>query len=227
MKKIFSITLALMLLLTACGAEPTATESTTAPTEGEAPIVNHSGKTFSCDLTAHGTVAADPAPVDSNSFTLCGKTYTMPIPVSQLIADGWKQGSGGSMTFTPGQKMTMIGYYLTAPDGSKIDLLAVYNDTDQTQTLEGTVIVSLRLHDNNVKSPTQLTIPGGICLASTAADVLEAFGRPDSTSLFKEYNNGEDVLFYGWPGDLPLEYQFNFTENGQLYNIDVEYVIDK
>lgn len=224
MKRILCTILALLLLLTACGSQPPV--STEGTTTGDDSIVNHSGKVFSCDLSVHGTVAADPAPVDSNSFTLFGKTYPMPIPVSALIADGWKQGSGGSMTFQPDQRMQMVGYYMTAPDGSKIDLLAVYNDTDQPQTLDGTVIVSLRIHDNNVKSPTQLTIPGGICLASTAADVLEAFGRPDSTSLFKKYNNGEDVLYYGFPGDQKLEYQFNFTENGQLYNIDVEYTVE-
>lgn len=222
MKKLLCITLALMLLLTACGTEPN--DETTAPA-GDGPIINHSGKEFSCDLTVHGSVAAVPVPVDSNSFTLYGKTYAMPIPVSELLADDWRLGSSGSMTFQPDQRMQMVGYYMTAPDGSRIDLLAVYNDTDQPQTLEGTVIVSLRLHDNDIKSPIQVTIPGGICLASTAADVLDAFGRPDSTSIFKKYNNGEDVLYYGHPGDLPLEYQFYFTENGQLYNIDVEYTI--
>lgn len=239
MKRLFCAALTLLLLLTACGEAPTeapgteasseaGTEATTAPTIApeDMPIINWSGTQFTSGLTKRGQVMTDAAPVDSNSFSLCGKTYAMPIRISDLIADGWKCSAGDSIKFEAKTRTQLIGYTLTAPDGSRLDAKAIYNDSEEALPMSQTLLVSFWIHDDKVKDTTQLVIPGGICPASTAADVVTVFGRPDSTSVFREHNNGEDTLYYGHPGDLPLEYQFSFDKNGQLYNIDVEYVVE-
>lgn len=230
MKRLILVTLALLLLLTACGTEPagtTGTEATTAPTLApeDLPIINWSGTQFSPPLTQRGTVAEDAAPVDSARFSLCGKTYTMPIRISDLIADGWESSASDTLRFKAKTRTQLIGYTLTAPDGSKIDALAIYNDSDEPLPMEQTLLVSFWINDQKVKDGTKLVLPGGICPDSTAADVVSVFGHPDIASPFREHNNGDDTLYYGYPGDLPLEYQFSFDEYGRLYNIDVEYII--
>lgn len=231
MKRLICATLTLLLLLTACGgapAETTGTEATTAPTVApeDMPIINWSGTQFTPPLTRHGQVAEDAAPVDSSTFSLCGKTYTMPIRISDLIADGWKSSASDTIKFKAKTRTQLIGYTLTAPDGSQLDAKAIYNDSDQDLPMDQTLLVSFWINDQKVKDGSKLVIPGGICPDSTAADVVTLYGRPDATSLFREHNNGENTLYYGYPGDLPLEYQFSFDKYGRLYNIDVEYVVD-
>lgn len=181
-------------------------------------LVNKDGKVFSPDLTKSG-VTSKKIPLNSNQIELCGKTYTMPVRVSDLIADGWKLTSNNFKNeFKPKTKTSLVSFSMQNDAGAYISLGEAYNDTDTMQKLENCWLTEFYVDYLNADTTqVDFIFPGGIVKGSTAKDVVSVYGDPNNSKLFTKHSyNLEKQLSYNEHKDSGMSFSYVFEDNGLL-----------
>ena len=196
MKKVLSIVLALVLcaaMLVGCG--------------GDKPAGSGS---------SGGSGADTKADIGSNAIVLDGKEYTLPVAVSDLLADGWSidedklaieyeagalEDEGGSIA-------------VRKSDSDKFFVRSVYNpDTEAAKPLSECQIAAIQI-TFSVAKDTTLLLPGGATEKSTYDEVLEAYGDPEAATEFAGGRKDEDSLAYDKQNASGYSFNFGFEEDG-------------
>ena len=198
--------------------ETTAVETTAGETtEIIKELVNKDGKKFTADLTTEGVTAK--MDLGSKSVKLCGKTYTMPLKLKDLTADGWELTSiNFKNEFKPQVVTNLASFSMKNADGVFLELNEAYNDTKTTQKLEDCLITSISFSNlSNDSSKSSFIFPGGITEDSTAGDIVKVYGNPNDSKIFEGYSyNLETQLTYTKHKDSGLTLTYTFDDDGQL-----------
>lgn len=217
MKKLLLIFLAMLMIVgfAGCSYDQTSEE---VDTELLSPvsIVNKDGITFIPDTTRKGSVAQKE--LNSPEVELCGKAYTLPIRISDLINDGWEIGiSGFKNEFQPRSKTSLISFTMKK-DGAILCLGEAFNDTEEIQKLEDCLLTEFYLESlNGTANGIDFVFPGGIIRESTARDVIDVYGDPNNSEIFEEYSyNIERQLAYNKHSETKLNFIYTFDKDGTL-----------
>ena len=227
MKKLLAILMAIMLVAGFAGCSDDKTE-TKAPAEKPAEVkeekkfevkevVSKDGKEFTPDITTEGKL--ETKTLSDETIELCGKTYTMPVKVSDLMNDGWALGAiEFKNEFKPKMKTTLASFSMKNAEGAYISLGAIYNDTDEVQKLEDCLLIDFNMsYLNSEATKVDFVFPGGVTKGTTAHDVLSVYGDPNDSELFTGHSyNLEKQLTYTEHKDTGLSFSYSFEEDGVL-----------
>lgn len=165
---------------------------------------------------------SDALPDDWKSFALQinDKVYTLPLPLSVFLKDGWKTDEESSGLMLPGADEPYESYSsqsirLTNEQGQRINV-TVYNTTEQTIGISHCTVGSIyAIYGNLDFAGTQLRLPGGLMPGwSTWDDVLEQYGQPDER--FEGYS-----LTYRADSPSSAYWNLYFDESGYLDEVMV------
>ena len=205
---------------------PAAEPPTTLPLDRiRAPEDPESGRTFAVDLTNVGTLRTDAPALGSFAFMLNGKTYTLPVTGRYFMNEGFSHDlSAKDNSFQAGKVTSIIGnvYMKTVIDGKEETCFAVRflkNTAGTDQGLENCLIVGIELR---ASSAADWVLPGGVCRDSTAANVLQLHGMPDSPAapFTAEASFNEFGLTYQTPESLRVQYYFD--EDGSISRVCID-----
>lgn len=256
MKKIFCILSSALLLLSlvACSNEADSSHSnienpTTAATENldisaattpstEPPASTTvsdptSGTVLNVDLTVRGEIKEDAPNIHANQLILEGNSVEMPIPISALNDMGWtlpeaKYNVLKDRLLKPQRTTTFVSADLKDEDGNSITLQRVYNSFSEEKHFGDCALSEFLLWDHNINDTFDgIILPGGICMNSTAADVIAVFGKPENNPYFARVSVSESGISYYDHIDTNVSYVFSFHDadagqrNGQIYCLHI------
>lgn len=133
----------------------------------------------------------------SGNFELAGKVYHMPVPVDELLSDGW------TFTSKPSSVPAGSGQYADlVKDGKKV-AITLQNDGDYETIPENTIVRSITVY---AEYPDQadLVLAGGFKLGMTEDNLKEIIGQDVN---FSSYNK---TIQYSWSNRKP-NYGFTIT----------------
>ncbi|MBR5498395.1 MAG: hypothetical protein IKV76_10495 [Clostridia bacterium] len=197
------------------------------PTDSNGKIVNDDGETFNVDTNTKGTINTDAEGIDSNKFILNDVTYELPFASAELFNNGYYISENLSFEdeFDANAATNLISFNLSHNNKtSYITLTQVYNDSDSFKTLKECTVSAFDIDFYYVHEDDNFVIPGGITKESTAANILEIFGDPNTTTEFENGYNLDDQLTYNNHKTSNISYSFTFNENGTLYSIHIDYL---
>ena len=156
----------------------------------------------------------------SFSIEICDKVYSVPLPLSDFLNDGWVledeyvgyqlQGAG-----EPYEEYDEVAVDLTNEDGKEITV-RVCNATDKAVNIsEGTVGQIYVTYANLDFTGADLQIPGGLMLGwSTRVDVKSAYGSPSENldELAYKYEDEDSATSF---------YRLGFSDEGFLHDIQI------
>ena len=254
MRKILCILLSTLFLLSlaACGSKansapdgntnpPTEAtentdipETTTPPTEVPATKTisdPENGTVLNVDLTVRGEIKANAPDIHSNQFILEEYSVEMPIPIATLKELGWafpeaKYNALKDQLLKPERTTTFVSADLKDEDGNIIVLQRVYNSSPEEKPFDDCALSEFLLYDYNFNDTFGgITLPGGICMNSTAADVIAVFGEPENNPYFARVSVSESNISYYDHCDTDISYSFSFhntdQKNGQIYCVHI------
>lgn len=156
----------------------------------------------------------------SFSIQICGKAYSLPLPLSDLLTDGWMvedeyadhQLRGAD---EPYEEYDEVGVDLTNAEGKRISV-QVSNTTEKTIDIqEGTVGRIYVVYGNLDFAGADLQITGGLMLGwSTKTDVEADYGKPDEDLAGNEYEYIDEDCETSF-------YRLGFSEEGVLEDISI------
>ena len=248
MKRILAMLLAItmLFLLVACGEKEnnenadgnattnqtqSAENKDTETTDGESSagkIVNDDGEEFTADVSAPGKLKEGAESLNSNKFELAGTTYTFPIKMSELFDNGWDLSKGYEYQteFDANTKTNLVSYYLIHESGMRIHLDQMTNDSAEKKDIKECLLTGFSIQTYDLKTESDYTLPGGIVPMSNAANVIEAFGNPNTTTEFTGYSyNLEEQLTYAKHASSNISYSFSFNEDGTIYAVHIDYEV--
>lgn len=234
--RLFSLIIALLMVLTmfaACDStEATPTTNDDVDADITSVIVNDDGKTinadkdeFTVDVSNSGELKEGAEPISSNKFELAGTTYTFPIKMSELFNNGWSLSKGFKYQteFDANSKTNLVSYYLVHESGAEIMLEQMTNDSSEKKDIKDCTLTAFGINSYS-SSDFKFVLPGGIIPTSTAANVLDVFGDPNTTTEFAGYSyNLEEQLTYEKHISSNISYSFAFNEDGSFYSIGIDY----
>ncbi len=203
-------------------------EETTIQTDTNNKIVNDDGEEFIVDISNYGKVKEDAAAISDNKFELAGTTYTFPIKMSELFDNGWKLSDGYEYQteFDANTQTNLISYYLVHESGLKIILEQMTNDSAEKKDIKECTLTRFCLDTYYLETDSDFVLPGGIVPASTAANILEVFGNPNTSTDFTGYSfNLDDQLTYSKHPTSNISYSFAFNDDGTLYSVHIDYAV--
>lgn len=248
MKKIliYFLSTILLLLMTACGKENSTTnfenstnttqsqifENTDAANTESEPIankiVNDDGEEFTADVSNPGKLREGADPLSSTKFELAGTSYTFPIKMSALFDNGWELSKGYEYQteFDANTKTNLVSYYLVHESGMEIHLDQMTNDSAEKKDIKECTLTGFSIHTYNLVAESDYALPGGIVPMSTAKNVIDVFGNPNTTTEFAGYSyNLEEQLTYAKHVSSNIRYSFSFNEDGTIYAVHIDYEV--
>ena len=182
--------------------------------------------TLMLSLTVLSGCGKSTAPISANTVNIDGKEYTFPIAVSDLLNDGWTIAEDKlAAEYEPGYEIEGGSTAVKKSDTDKFFIRGVYNDSDETKTLEDCIISGIQA-TFSVADDLKLGLVCGVSEKSTYDEVLKAFGDPENTTTFKRGRKDEKSLAYDVQNDSKLNYNFNFEEDGTPSSFIVEVSVD-
>ena len=164
--------------------------------------------------TPEGEATASVPEITSNVLVIDGKEYTLPVAVSDLLADGWtiaedklaEEYEAGAIEEEGG------GTAIKKSDSDKFFIRGVKNpDAESAQPLSECEITAVQF-SFSVAADTTLTLPGGVTEKSTYDEVLELYGDPEATTDFASGRKPENALAYDKQNESGYSYYFNFED---------------
>lgn len=189
-------------------------------------IVNESGEEFTVDVSVMGDVKKGAPSISSNEIELAGTTYTFPIKMSELFNNGWelKKGYEYDREFDANSRTSLISYYLVHESGMEIELRQILNDSSENKDIKDCKLIEVNLLTYDLATRSDYVLPGGIVPTSTAANVLNVYGDPNTTTTFSQYSYSIGTqLIYGKHPSSGITYFFHFKEDGTIYSVGMEY----
>ena len=242
MKKVIALLLAVCMLavtLAGCGAKdstagneiPTQTDKTQdktdttisepsiSPTEVaiDKIVDPEDGTTLDVDLTVRGEIKSNAPAMNSDEFILEGTTMQLPFAGSVLTNQGWhfpEYTSAIDTVIDPNSTTNLISFSVYDTDGNEMLLYQAVNDSDSAKPVLECQISSFAADTLSLNETFgDLILPGGICIYSTAADVIEIFGTPENNSDFESVYVYESGIYYVENKVSGLCYYFSFYDS--------------
>lgn len=184
-------------------------------------IINDDGEEFIVDTSVKGSIKTGAESIDSNKVIINGVTYEIPCMTSELFNNGFYLSDNMTFEneFDANASTNLISFDLYNDEGNFIDLSQIYNNSDSTKTLEECLLTELRIDVDEITyadAAFDFVLPGGITKDSTAADILEIYGNPNSSDVFKNGYNLEHQLTYNNHNSSHMSYSFCFNDDGTL-----------
>lgn len=230
MKKIFSLLLVFVMVLSlcACGggaskediAEPETNVAT--PSEDEAPFQ------VQTELTGDNTLVIE------------GKQYALPMSVKAFMEAGWNDTYNHMDEKIDVDKGKQYPSFALDKNGEeKISGIGVYNHTDKEIAIEQGTLISLKLvgvPDDSRLTQCSFALPTGITEKSTYDDVLAAYGTKNESENYRiaddfeaKSKNAENFKKYGFtvlcntkdPEVDPYNYYFAFHADKTIKYVEV------
>ncbi len=196
--------------------EPTsAKQEATLPKEENAKIADpEDGTVLNVDIAARGEIKSNAPAMGSGEFILEGKTMQMPLSGAALANEGWHfsdNNTAKDAKLKPNTKTNLISFYIYDADGNEMMLEEAVNNSDTEKTVLECDITKFSIDLFGLSDTfADLILPGGICLYSKAADVIEVFGMPENNSNFESVEVYEDGIRYVEHKESGLCYYFSF-----------------
>lgn len=203
-------------------------EGTTNPSKPEVSVDEKiedpdDGTVLDVDLTKRGQIKSGPD-MSANEFVLDGITLELPFAASKLFDKGWhfsENSTAAEELLDPNTTTNLVSFYLYNSDGSSIMLEQAVNDSDTAKPVGECDISAIGIHTYELTEAFgDLILPGGICLYSTAADVVSVYGTPENNEYFESVTVSEHGIGYIDHKDTGLSYSFHFYDSedydGQL-----------
>lgn len=152
--------------------------------------------------------------IRSGEFVLDGKLYSFPMDLSDWIDNGWHVSNSydnkDEFELEPGAESTEFELF---NENDAYVRVCVYNNSNENAAIENCMVSSLYMS----LSEFNVVFPGGMYGHSKPAEILEAYGEPDTT------DDSESNL---------LDVYYDFTSEGgwgcqvNLHVFDNDYTID-
>lgn len=239
MKKVVTLLLAVCMLavtLAGCGAKdstaenymPSQTDKTLDETATKMPESSSSssevtvnkivdpedGTILDVDLNVRGEIKSNAPAMNSGEFILEGTAMQIPFAGSVLSDKGWhfsENNSAKDTVIDPNSTTNLVSFYVYDADGNEILLYQAINDSDAVKPVLECQISSFAVDTFSLNETFgDLILPGGICLYSKAADVIEVFGAPENNSNFERVEVFEHGIKYVENKESGLCYYFSF-----------------
>ena len=152
----------------------------------------------------------------SKTMVIDGTEYTLPVAVSDLLADGWTideeklavEYEAGTLKDEGGSTA------VKKADSDQFFIRGVYNpDTESAQPLSECMIMAVQF-TFSVAGDTTLVLPGGATEKSTYSEILEAYGDPETTTDFEAGRKSETSLAYDRQTESGYSLNFGFNDDG-------------
>lgn len=236
----------MLAVLAACGSPesnaPTTSSSENTPSQpqDQSPTENNSStpdeepsqpeepKTdgLTVNMENRGTTVSLQSSLSSYQFMIGEKTYKWPVSISDLVSDGWKIPDYYDLTqeFKPQTTTRLYDGHLLSPNGTRVDLVSIYNDSDSPAVLADMKVLGFQSLDVDDWNNLKLVLPRGITMKSTAADIWAAYGDPTHSQQFLGGNIGSNTLTYSsWNSESEMIYKFTFNADGTISAFSIEY----
>lgn len=179
-------------------------------------IVSESDEKFTVDVSVVGDVKTGAPSISSNEIELAGTTYTFPVKMSEMFNNGWKLKDEYDREFEA-NSTTSIWYYLVHKSGTKIVLVEIVNDSSEKKDIKDCTLTEVVLYTYALATRSDYVLPGGIVPTSTAANVLNVYGDPNTTTTFSQYSySTDDQLVYRRHPSSGITYNYTFNEDGTI-----------
>ncbi|MBU3109979.1 hypothetical protein [Clostridium lacusfryxellense] len=171
-----------------------------------APTVNTGLPAVVTNYKAPTSVGAE---LSSFQFKYGGTFYKLPVPIAELVKNGWALQSNGDEVVAA--KSSAVGVELRKDN--QVLRTQIQNYSEKGEPLKNCFATYVQYYNNGAVIPIEL--PKGITEKSTIEQVIAAYGKPtkeDSSSSFKYYTYGkifEEVTF--------------MTKDGKIEKIEVNY----
>lgn len=178
----------------------------------------NNGTILEIDLSIRGEIRTDAPDIHTNQMILNGVTVEMPIQMSAMYASGWYMPESyyeqiKDSLLKPNKTTSLISYFLKNEEDQRINLLRVFNEANTEATIDSCAISEFSIGTNyfyNDRMIADLILPGGICMKSTAADVIAVFGMPENNPYFNQVAVSESGISYYDHKDTGVSYHFSF-----------------
>ena len=252
MKKVVALFLTACMLaavLAGCGAKNSPAETGKTPVETDTTIPEPStstnevtinkivdprdGTVLDVDLNVRGEIKSNAPALNAGELILEGTTMQFPFAGSALTDKGWhfsENSTAKDAVLDPNSTTNLVSFYIYDSDGNSLLLRQAINVSDSAKPVLECQISSFRadtffLYENF----GDLVLPGGICLFSKAADVIEVFGTPENNRNFERVEVFEHSIRYVENKESGLCYDFGFYSsedydgrlNGQIRSISI------
>lgn len=182
------------------------------------------GTVLDVDLTVRGEIKSNAPAMNSGEFILEGVTMQLPFAGSALSDKGWyfsENSSAKDTVIDPNSTTNLVSFYIYDTDGNEMLLYQAINDSDSAKPVLECQISSFAADTFSLNETFgDLILPGGICLFSKAADVIEVFGTPENNNNFERVEVFEQSIKYVENKESGLCYYFSFYSsedyNGEL-----------
>ena len=209
---------------TAVNEEQTEITTATSPKEIGKITDPEDGTVLDVDLSIRGEIKDNAPSLNSGDFILEGKTMQLPLAGSALTDEGWHFSENGTAKDTklkPNTTTNLVSFHIYDADGNEMLLYQAVNDSDSEKSALECQISSFGVDTFSLnESFGDLVLPGGICLFSKAADVIEVFGTPENATNFERVEVFEHSIRYVEHNESGLCYTFSFYSsedyNGEL-----------
>ncbi len=172
------------------------------------------GTILDVDLTVRGEIKSNAPAINSGEFILEGTTMQLPFNGSALTDKGWHFSENTSAKDTvvdPNATTNLVSFYIYDTDGNEMILRQAINDSNTEKNVLECQISSFEVDTLSLtENFGDLILPGGICLFSKAADVIEVFGAPENNSNFERVEVFEHSIKYVENKQSGLCYRFTF-----------------
>lgn len=226
------ISIALVVSFTGCSAKKEPQPKKNEEVYEMAKIVSDDGMEFKPDLSRKGSTAE--MPLDSKEIQLYGKTYSMPVRISDLIKDGWElfapyMDGNVNPKEEAKEKTSLNNVWMRMKNECTIHLKAVYNDSEDVKKLEDCLLTDFFMHSlNTADNKADFVLPGGIIKASTAGDIVNVYGDPNHTTIFDEKDSFgfHDSLAYNNHKETGMSFGYDFAEDGTLTGVTISVSVE-
>jgi len=219
-KKLLIILVPLLVILTACN-NSSQVDLTPVPEVAELLVVETEEET-EMEIEAETNYGSESVVVDDFSddifsfmFSLNGVVYTLPFPVSELVADGWEgrwhsleEETLESNRFTARTELSNSGMNM---------LVRLVNNAEDTIPLNESIVGFINHSRLTLDSGTQVIFPGNITIGSSLDDVIAAHGEPTRISEVGEIK----TLTYRLNMNAQVDISINL-ETGLVTNLSME-----
>ena len=167
--------------------------------------------------------------VDSSSlfsFNYEGTDYSLPMPIADLMADGWQYNDDNDAKTQLSTNQTEYVYLQVPGDTSRNHVTVhVKNFSNNAMALSDCYIVSIDFDDYSMhKLGKTVTVQNGAIKLgeSKAEDVIAVLGEPDNT--YDRSSGSQSLTYYGEHDNYGIDssLRFYFDDSKSLSSIDIE-----
>ena len=192
------------------------------------------GTVLEIDLSKKGDIKDDAPDINSNKIIFENKDIELPFSASVLFDNGWHFSSNtdaAEKLMKPNSTTDLISFYLYNENGDEIMLRQAINNSDSEKRVQECDISAFYVDTTQItESFGDVILPGGICLTSTAADVISVFGKPENNKYFENVYVYDDGITYENHKESGYTYSFHFYNeedydgelNGYIHKLTIE-----